>query len=392
MLNFMVERVVQNDILENLIQFPVVGIIGPRQVGKTTLAKSIDKQINISCRYLDLELPTDITKLEDPEFYFEQHKDECIVLDEIQNMPELFPIIRGVVDKNRHPGKFILLGSASPKLIRKSSDSLAGRIGYTALHPFNLTEILSDKADLYKHWFNGGFPGSYLTNNEKKSKKWLYNFVQTYTDKDLQLLGMPASPAEIRKLLSMIASYQGGIWNASNFAKSMGNTYATVNKYIDFLEDAFLIHKLPAFNFNIKKRLVKSPKIYIRDSGILHYLLNIPDFEQLQGNLIIGNSWEGYVIEQIYQLLPPDTEMYYYRTHQGAEADLVLVKGMKPVASIEIKLTTAPKISKGFYIATEDLGTNENYVIIPEGEDYRKNDKIRVCNLPDFLNKYIQTI
>lgn len=383
-----IKRRTEQNIYNDLGQFPVVGIIGPRQVGKTTLARSISENMDKPCHYLDLELPSDIAKLENAEFYFSQHDNECIILDEIQVKPELFPVLRGMVDKNRTPGRFIILGSASPTLIRKGSDSLAGRIAYTELAPFNILEIHYEK-DIYEHWFLGGFPGALFFENEAEPKRWIHSFVQTYAEKDLQLLGMPASPGNIKKLLTMVANYQGGIWNASNFAKSMGLTYATINRYVDFLEEAFLITRLHAFHFNIKKRLVKSPKIYIRDSGILHYLASIPDFEQLQGNVLIGNSWEGYVIEQIRQILPDETDMYYYRTHNGAEADIVLVRGLKPVSAIEIKFSSSPLVSKGFHIAIDDLGTKENYIITPSSEDYLKTKNIRVCNLTDYLSEYL---
>lgn len=383
----LLSRLAENQILKDLQQFPVIGIVGPRQVGKTTLAKILTKKLDKKVFYLDLELPEDITKLENAEFYFNTHSKDCIILDEIQNLPELFPVIRGMVDRYRIAGRFIILGSASPSLIRKSSDSLAGRIAYTHLHPLNIKELPMDYR-METHWFSGGFPNSILAKDVPASRNWLRNFVQTYTDKDLPLLGMPAAPIVIRRFLMMLANYQGGIWNASNFAKSMGLTYQTVNRYLDFLEETFLVTRLYPFSYNIKKRLVKSPKVYIKDSGVLHYLTSVNDFEQLQGNLLIGNSWEGYVIEQIRQLLPPDIDLYYYRTHNGAECDLVLVKGLKPISSIEIKYTSAPSVSKGFNIAIDDLGTKDNYIITPFSDSYMKSKNIKVCNLVEYLDKY----
>jgi predicted AAA+ superfamily ATPase len=383
-----IPRFAESLLLENLKQFPVAGIIGPRQVGKTTLAKLLMDKVEIKCRYLDLELPEDITRLENPELYFREHEDECLILDEIQNMPELFPVIRGVIDTKRIPGRFIVLGSASPRLIRKSSESLAGRIAYTQLTPFNILEVKRSQ-DFKKHWFFGGFPDSYLAKDDASSTNWIRNFIQSYIERDLPVLGMPGSSSDIRKLLIMLSNYQGGIWNASNFARSIGLNYATVNRYLEFLEEAFLIRRLQPFSFNIKKRLVKAPKTYVRDSGLLHYLASISDFEQLTGNVLIGNSWEGYVIEQIRQVLPPEIDVYFYRTHNGAEADLVLVQGLKPLSAIEIKYSSAPKISKGFNIALEDLKTMENYIITPYSESYLKRDDIRVCNMIDYLKKYI---
>ncbi|MEN8230959.1 MAG: ATP-binding protein [Bacteroidota bacterium] len=383
-----IQRRAENIILDDIRQFPIVGIIGPRQVGKTTLARLIMDKLGYKAVYLDLELQEDISKLENPEIYFEDHKDDCVILDEIQTMPELFPILRGMTDKYRIPGRFIILGSASPSLIRKSSDSLAGRISYTRLSPFNLLE-LGKSWDLKKHWFFGGFPEPYLTKDDSFSKKWIRSFIQTYTDRDLPLLGLPSSPTVTRRFLTMLANYQGGIWNASNFAKSMGLSYPTLNRYLDLLEEAFLVTRLQPYSYNIKKRLVKSPKVYIRDSGILHSLTSITDYEQLQGNVLIGNSWEGYVIEQIKQILSPEMDLYFYRTHNGAECDLVLVQGLSPISAIEIKYTSAPRISKGFNIAIRDLGTKENYIITPSTETYSKSDDIKVCNLSDYLDKFI---
>jgi predicted AAA+ superfamily ATPase len=219
------------------------------------------------------------------------------------------------------------------------------------------------------HWFSGGFPDSVLSKDIQASRNWLRNFVQTYTDKDLPLLGMPAVPMVIRRFLTMLANYQGGIWNASNFAKSMGLTYHTMNRYLDFLEESFLVTRLCPYRHNIKKRLVKSPKVYIRDSGVLHFLTSVNNFEQLQGNVIIGNSWEGYVIEQIRELIHPDID--------------------QPISAIEIKYTSAPKIPKGFSIAIEDLKTHDNYIITPYSDSYMKSENLRVCSLIEYLDKYI---
>jgi predicted AAA+ superfamily ATPase len=382
------DRLAEGHVLRDLDQFPAVGIVGPRQVGKTTLAKMLINKLDKRVYYLDLELQEDLAKLENPEIYFKTHREECIILDEIQKLPELFPVIRGMIDQFRAPGRFILLGSASPSLIRKSFDSLAGRIAYTQLHPLNIIEM-GEQFRMETHWFSGGFPDSILSQDIHASRNWLRNFVQTYTDRELPLLGMPAAPMVTRRFLTMLANYQGGIWNASNFAKSMGLTYPTVNRYLDFLEEAFLITRLNPYSHNIKKRMVKSPKVYIRDSGVLHYLTSVTDFEQLQGNVLIGNSWEGYVIEQIRELVSPDVDLYYYRTHNGAECDLVLVRGLRPLTAIEIKYTAAPRVSKGFSIAVEDLGTRDNYIITPYSESYMKSENVRVCNLIEYLDKFL---
>ena len=379
-----IHRTATTKILDLLSHFPVVGIIGPRQVGKTTLAKKLIPHIERECLYLDLELPEDFSKLHEPQIYLEQHQQRCVILDEIQQLPNIFKLLRALVDRNRIPSRFIILGSASPDLLRQSSESLAGRIAYVELHPLNLTEI-HEQHDIVEHWFKGGFPQAFLTKDTGIYKAWIRNFIQTYLERDLPNLGLSADPVLMRRLWTMVSHYHGGIWNASKFANSLDLTVPTVNRYIDFLEAAFILHRLSPFYLNIKKRLVKSPKLYIRDSGILHFLAGITDFENLQGHVLIGNSWEGYAIEQIKQLLPEELSCYYYRTHQGTECDLVLVRGTEPEMGIEIKYTAEPKPAKGFINAIEDLGTEKNYIITPKSETYPLSKTMSVCSLKDFI-------
>jgi predicted AAA+ superfamily ATPase len=375
-------------VLELIHNFPVVGIVGPRQVGKTTLVKEMINQIDKKCMYLDLELPEDFSKLQDPQIYLEQHEDKCVILDEIQRIPDMFRNLRSLIDRRRDPGRFIILGSASPDLLKQSSESLAGRIVYSELSALNLLEIIKDY-NLVDHWFKGGFPEAFLTSKSNIFLTWMRNFVQTYLERDLQMLGLSADPILMRRLWTMIAHYHGGIWNASSFAKSLGITVPTVNRYINFLEDAFIVRRLEPYFFNLKKRLVKSPKIYIRDAGILHNLVGIYDLESLYSHPLLGNSWEGYVIEQIQQVLPEELKLYYYRTHQGAESDLVIVKGTKPIACIEIKYTSQPKLLKGFRIAVDDLNTENNFIITPKSDTYPVGNSTYVCSLFDFLSKQL---
>ncbi|RMD93139.1 MAG: ATP-binding protein [Calditrichaeota bacterium] len=381
-----IQRKISSSILELMEQFPVVGIVGPRQVGKTTLVKHLVKQINKPCIYLDLELPEDLSKLSDPILYLEQHREKCLILDEIQHLPGLFPVLRGLIDRYNVPGRFIILGSASPELLRQSSETLAGRIAYQELAPFNFTEI-ADFSDMQTHWFRGGFPPALLARSATYVRTWMRNFIQTYLERDLPMLGLPANPVLMRRFWTMLAHFHGGIWNASNFARALGITSPTVNRYLEFLEAAFLIHRLPPFTPNLKKRLVKSPRIYLRDSGILHFLTGMVDFETLQGHVLIGNSWEGYVIEQIKQIVPQEIDLYYYRTQNGTESDLVLVRGHTPLACIEIKYTTAPKLSKGLQIAIQDLGTPRNFIILPRGESYPLSKNVNACGLARFLTQ-----
>jgi predicted AAA+ superfamily ATPase len=386
-----IQRKVTSELIKLIDQFPVVGIIGPRQVGKTTLVKNLIDHINKECIYLDLELPEDQSKLYEPQLFLEQHFDKCVILDEIQQIPQIFPVLRGLIDKHRVAGRYVILGSASPDLLKQSSETLAGRIVYKELTPFNLTEI-SDNFDLNLHWFRGGFPEAFLSTDAGFYRTWMRNFIQTSLERDLPLLGLSVSPILMRRLWTMLAHFHGGIWNASNFAKSLGITIPTVNRYLEFLDAAFIINRLQPFYLNLKKRLVKSPKIYIRDSGILHYLAGISSFQDLQGNVLIGNSWEGYVIEQVKQVLPGEFDLYYYRTHNGTESDLVLVRGNKPLASIEIKYTAAPKLSKGFQISIEDLGTSKNFIINPKSDTYPIGKNVIVCSLFEFISRHIHSI
>ena len=384
----MITRLIQESILEILKYFPVVGIIGPRQVGKTTLAKSIIKEIKEKeSIYIDLENPKDLAKLTDPVLFFERNIDKCIVLDEIQRFPNLFPILRSMVDLKRINARFIILGSASPNLIRDSSESLAGRIAYEELTPFNLIEIAKTKELLY-HWQYGGFPDAFTIKNIEVKQKWYANFIQTYIERDLPMLGLNIDRESIRKLWLMVAHIHGDIINMNNLSKSLEVTGTTLKKYLAFLKDAFLIRLLPPYTMNIKKRLVKSPKIYVRDSGLLHHLLNIKNFDVLESHPILGNSWEGYVIEQIAQKIDVNDELMFYRTHEGAECDLVLTRSGKPYMAIEIKYTAAPKLSKGNNIAFGDIKAEMNYIITPGTDTYLISDNIKVCSLKYFLENF----
>ena len=384
----MIPRSITKSLLESIGYFPVTGIIGPRQVGKTTLVKYLTKHIDKESIYLDIENPEDHAKLNDPVLFFERNLHKCVVLDEIQRMPELFPILRSMVDKFRVNARFIILGSASPDLIRDSSESLAGRIAYEELTPFNISEIV-DQRDIYYHWLNGGFPDAFLAPNDSVRKKWYSNFILTYIERDLPMLGLNINRNIIRRLWTMIAHVHGNVFNMNSLGKSLEVTSTTIKKYLSFLEEAFLIRQLYPYSTNVKKRLVKSPKIYIRDTGILHHLLNIPDFESLESNPILGHSWEGYVIEQISHKLDMETQYYYYRTHEGAECDLVLVRGGRPVSGIEIKYTSSPRPTRGLNQALKDINADQNYIITPGTDNYLLNQNTRVCSLSTFLQEYL---
>jgi len=387
----MIKRNSTARLLEMLSFFPVAGIIGPRQVGKTTLAMYLRQHLDKESVYLDIENPEDQAKLTDPGLFMEGNMDKCVILDEIQRMPHLFPLLRSMVDKHRVNARFIILGSASPDLIRDSSESLAGRIAYEELTPFLFNEI-EKKYDLNHHWFAGGFPDALLAPSDSLRKKWLSSFILTYLERDLPLLGLNVPGNTLRRLWTMIAHMHGNVLNMNSLGRSLEISSTTIKKYLDFLENAFLIRQLNPFSINVKKRLVKSPKVYIRDSGILHHLLGINNFEVLESNPLLGHSWEGYVIEQISGNMDHDMECFFYRTHEGSECDLVLVKGGQAIAAIEIKYTSSPKISRGLTMALRDISAENNFIITPHTDDYLIHRSVRVCNLSVFLDKYLDQL
>jgi len=386
-----IARRLELEVLRLLNDYPVVGIIGPRQCGKTTLAKEVMGKLNKATIYLDLENDDDLSKLSEPGILFQQYRDHCIVIDEIQRMPHLFALLRSLVDQQRIPGRFILLGSASPVLIRESSESLAGRIAYLELTPFSLDEV--DGQDIWKQlWCRGGFPLSFLAGDDLKSFEWRQFFLQTFIERDIPMLGLAADPVVIRRFLKMLAAFHGNLWNTESFSRSLGIHTQTVNKYLNFLENAFLVYRLQPFSTNISKRLVKSPKIYLRDSGIMHCFNNLNTVDELWNSPLLGNSWEGFAIMQIQSIIRNKAELYFYRTHQGAECDLIIVKGNTVKACIEIKFTSSPKMSKGFYVSTEDLHSENNYILIPGEESYQVSKNTIVNGLDLFLKKTLPEI
>lgn len=369
--------------------FPAIGVIGARQTGKTTLVKSLSKDWHQPTVYLDLENPRHAAQLTDPMIYFESHQQKCVILDEVQVMPQLFALLRPLIDEDRRPGRFILLGSVSPELIKGTSESLAGRIAYEELSPLQLIELTAE--DLQNHWLRGGYPLSFLAKSENSSRRWRMNYIRTYSERDLPQFGLSASALTIQTLWSMLAHLNGNLLNTSTLSRSMGLTHPTISSYLDFLEGAFLIRRLPPFHFNIKKRLVRAPKLYFRDTGLLHQLLNISQHQDLVSSPHVGASWENYVVEQICSALQGRFEFYFYRTHQGTECDLVLVQGMTPRVSVEIKFSSAPKLTKGHLQAIEDLGTDRNVIIAPVKDNFKIHTQIEVMTLYSFL-KSITTV
>lgn len=371
---------------------PAVVILGARQVGKTSLAIAAAKFLQQEYIYLDMESGIDIAKLgDDPETFFNYHKDKLIIIDEVQSMPIIFTRLRSVIDKNRKNGRFLLLGSASPNLVHGVSESLAGRVSYIDLPPVKLGEVI-DKYNFQYHWYRGGFPLAFLADNDAIFFDWMKSYIRTYIQSDLSyLFGYNLNPSITNRLWSMLANNHSQLLNLQDLARSIGVTAPVISRYIDFLEGAFLVYKLQPWATNANKRLVKSSKVYIKDSGILHTLLSIKSFDDLTLHPIIGASWEGYVVEQVMYHKPVDIDLYFYRTQTGTEIDLVLVRANKPIASIEIKFSNAPKPSKGFYIGIDDLETTKNFIITPSSDIYPHKIAL-VCNLKDFIKKYLPEI
>ncbi|MDQ3190362.1 MAG: ATP-binding protein [Bacteroidota bacterium] len=387
----MITRIKEKEVQSLLKQFLVVAIIGPRQCGKTTIAKKTRIDKKLTSLYFDLESPADFTRFHDPEYFLQSIQAQMVIIDEVQRKPELFFILRSLVDKNKKKGKYLLLGSASPHLVRGISETLAGRIAYCEVAPFNLIEVYKKQTDLNKLWFRGGFPDAWLSKSETMWFTWMDNFFRTFIERDLNnLFGVNFSSPLMYKLWRMLAHFHGQAWNAQTFAKGLDVSAPTVNKYIDYLEGAFMIRKLPAFYTNAKKRIVKSPKIYIRDSGLLHYLIDITKSKNVIFNPAVGYSWEGYAIEQILQLVPNHIKAYYYRTHDGSEMDLLLVNGLVPIACIELKTTNNPQLTRSFYESVNDLKCLNNFVVTPFQEvSYKAEKNITICGLHDFLLNFL---
>ncbi len=383
----MIERKLHSRILDLLEHFPSVAILGPRQIGKTTLAKSLMASIKQETIYLDLELPVDVNRLSNPQLFFEGNKDKCVIIDEIQRVPDLFPVIRAVIDQHRVPGRFILLGSASPKLLKQSSETLAGRIVYTELTGLLINEVNKDTNNL---WIKGGFPEPYLIKNQTILQEWYQSFIRTYIERDLPLLGLRVDTLLLNRLLNMLAHSHGSLLNQSNLSKSIGVSGPTISKYIGFFENAFILRLLPPWYANIKKRLVKSPKAYLRDSGILHHLLGINNLNNILGHPILGQSWEGFVVEQIINSSRAGILFSFYRTAMGAECDLIVSKGLEILACVEIKFSDTPKTTKSFTTAIQDLQSLNNFIVVPNcPEPYKIKENITVCTPGQFINNYL---
>ena len=373
----MIKRSLESDILLSLGQFPAVGIIGSRQVGKTTLALMVAESRRDKAVYLDLERPSDLAKLGDAELYLRSVADSLVIIDEIQRRPDLFPAMRSLIDEQRRPGRFLILGSASPALLRQSSESLAGRIVYHELKPFNLREIGASPEDIDRLWNRGGYPESFLAESDAASLKWREAFIQTYLERDIPNLGLRIPAVTLRRFWLMLAHCQGQLWNASKIAGSLGVDAKTARRYLDVLDDTFMVRQLQPLYTNLKKRLVKSPKVYLRDTGLLHALFGIQTYEQLLGHPVAGASWEGWCMEQILSVVRLNTAAHFYRTSAGAEIDLVLQSpGGGPLVAVEVKFSLDPRPAKGFWSALADLQPARSFVVYPGAEFYPLGENV----------------
>lgn len=381
----MIRRRLQPALEQLLATYPAVALLGPRQAGKTTLA--LDLAEHFSAIYLDLESTADQAKLQNAELYLSAHQDKLVILDEVQRAPGLFQNLRGLIDKGRRQGRrygrFLLLGSASVELLQQSSETLAGRIAYLELTPFDALELAVDPTDLL--WLRGGFPDSVLATQDAISMKWRQDFIRTYLERDIPRLG-PRIPAEtLRRFWTMLAHNQGELLNAAKLAAALGVDGKTVSRYLDLLVDLLLVRRLKPWHSNTGKRLVKSPKTYVRDSGIVHALLGIADKETLLSHPICGQSWEGFVIENCLSVAPPHCEANFYRTSVGAECDLLITFPDQKTWAIEIKRNLAPSLAKGFYFAQNDIKPEAGYVVYPGQETYPINDNVQAISLINLM-------
>ena len=361
----MIPRYAKQRVLRSLAEAPAVALLGPRQIGKTTLARDIAAEMP-NCLYLDLEQPRDAARLADPAKYLDAHTDRLVVLDEIQRLPDLFRVLRGQIDEQRRQGRcsgqFLLLGSVSDALLRQSSESLAGRIVYDELPGLTALEAGGDSTQ-QQLWVRGGFPNAFGAKSDAASARWRFNFIRTYLERDIPQFGVRVPAPTLRRLWTMLGHCQGRLLNASELGRSLSVSAPAIGRYVDLLVDLMLLRRLPPYFVNVGKRLVKAPKVYIRDSGVLHSLLGLRTYDDLLSHPVVGASWEGFAIENLLAVAPFGTDAYFYRTRAGAEIDLLLLLPDRQLWAIEVQLASAPRIGKGFALASEDVGANERFVV-----------------------------
>lgn len=389
----MIKRRLERKINNALEKSASVAILGPRQVGKTTLSFEVSE--TIPSIYLDLENSLDLLKAQDITIFQKANVGHLIILDEVQRLPHIFQEIRGIIDNERRIGNktglFIFLGSASIELLKQSSESLAGRVLYLELFPIDVLEF-SNKNTLKTNelWYRGGFPESLLSENDADSFNWRKDFIKTYLERDIPQLG-PRIPAEtLERFWTMLAHNQGSTFNASQLSRSLDASHTTIIRYLDLMVDLLLVRRLQPYTFNIGKRLIKAPKVYVRDSGITHALLNIKNYNDLLGNPIVGSSWEGFVIENIMAVAPSYIKSYFYRTSGGAEIDLILEFGINKLWAIEIKRSSAPKPSKGFHSACDDLNPKEKFIVYSGSDTFTIKNDITIISLYDIMERLVK--
>jgi len=381
----MIKRRLTSILIQRLSEVPAVVLLGPRQVGKTTLALEISRQQESI--YLDLEAEGDLARLSEPELYLADRLDQLVILDEIHRVPRLFQTLRGLIDKARHGGHgsglYLLLGSASLDMLKQSGETLAGRVSYLELSPFDILEVAGspDDAATRKLWVRGGFPEAFLAKDEAQSLRWRQDFIRTYLERDIPQFGRRTPAETLRRFWVMLAHHQSGLLNAAQLGRSLGVDTKTISSYTDLLADLLLVHRLPPWRANVGKRLVKSPKIYVRDSGIVHALLAIADEDALLSHPVVGASWEGFVIETLLTVAPDGVEGYFYRTGGGAEIDLLLHFPDGRVWAIEIKRSLTPRVERGFHEACADINPTRRFVVYPGAEAYPLSSDIQAIPL-----------
>jgi len=391
----MIKRGIENILAEALKRTPSVALLGPRQVGKTTLALDIAQ--NTPSIYLDLGSRLDLEKVKDIESFQADNSGKLIILDEVQRLPEVFAPLRGIIDKERRKGnkagQFLFLGSASIDLLQQSRESLAGRIAYVELFPIDAIEYSAEALEqLNTLWLRGGFPESLLAQSDKDSIQWRFDFIKTYLERDIPQLG-PRIPAEtLERFWTMLAHNQAGVLNAAQLARNLEVSGVTIGRYLDLMVDLFLVRRLQPWVSNIGKRLVRSPKIYVRDSGITHALLNIGNYTDLLGHPVVGGSWEGFVIENIMSVAPSRVKPFYYGSPTGAEIDLILEFSPNEKWAIEIKRNSAPSLSKGFHIACDDIKPQRKFVVYGGTDRFSMGNDITAISLFGLMREVLKEV
>lgn len=388
----MIKRRLEAEIQEAIRRSPAVALMGPRQVGKTTLAFNLSE--NSPAVYLDLENSLDVAKVQDIRAFHEENRTRLLILDEVQRTPDIFAPIRGIIDKERRKGNkfglFLFLGSASIDLLQQSGESLAGRIAYLELYGIDALEFeVVQKNATNQLWLRGGFPESLLADSDKYSLEWRRDFIITYLERDIPQLG-PRIPAQtLERFWTMLAHQQGGVLNASQLARNLELSSVTVNRYLDLMVDLLLVRRLQPWASNIGKRLIRSPKVYVRDSGIVHALLNITAYNDLLSHPVVGGSWEGFVIENIMSVVQRKALAYYYRSAGGAEIDLILEFSGQEKWAIEIKRSSAPSLSKGFHIACEDIGADRRFVLYSGKDRFPMSEQVTAISLVQLMEELL---